>query len=544
MKRKIMDEVIEEVSKIEYEVLDEEYLNNSTSMNFKCKKCGIIRISTFNNLKRRYNCENCEEIEQAELEMERYLNIVNELNRNLCKAEILENKFSYQRLNKYSKKLGYIDFGDFKDKHNIKYFQNNKLYLEDIIKSYKWFYSKYNKFPLAKDCIEHEEMYARSTTTRILNENKMNLKDLCVLISDGKEDKYTRFIGLKIEDYDKHKSRYISICKELGEPISVHKLGEYELPSSRWFLDNCPNQDVKTYPAFYKWCGFKRVQDITKEEATKIIYKMQSVKDKPLMYDDFRNPTEDTIGITTIRKYWKTMNKMKVELGLEIIQEDMVNKHIEDFELIKEEVFYICDTIYIKENRKTIMVKDINKHNRLQLKYSSLNKICANNNTTIRDLITNYGFEFQKEGNGMVIYNNDGEVTKSSYEYIFSNKLKELGYEYNKDYFRDIRYKTFVDNYEEMMDCDYEIHINDRVFYIELAGMLSRDNEKLYKNPELISSKGKSKYAEKLNIKENMFIDNGLEYFILFPSNLKDEKLDELFENILNIKQNKKELIA
>lgn len=88
------------------------------------------------------------------------------------------------------------------------------------------------------------------------------------------------------------------------------------------------------------------------------------------------------------------------------------------------------------------------------------------------------------------------------------------------------------------------IQINDRIVYIEVAGMLSRDNEKLYKNPELISSKGKRKYAEKLNLKENMFIDNGLEYFILFPSDLKEENLDNLFDSILNIKQNIKELSA
>ena len=77
MKRKTIDELMEEVNKIGYEVLDKEYLNNSTKMNFKCKECGSIRVSTFNNLKLRYKCENCEEIKLAESEMERYLNMTN-----------------------------------------------------------------------------------------------------------------------------------------------------------------------------------------------------------------------------------------------------------------------------------------------------------------------------------------------------------------------------------------------------------------------------------------------------------------------------------
>ena len=542
-KANTLEDVIKVADKLGYEVLDKEYINTITEMGFKCKGCGIIRHTSFNNLKHRYDCENCRNIKLRTLELERYLRLVNSLGRNTSKEELTKNKFSYTKLNNYCVFLGYGSFEDFKTKYNIgKPYNQNKLKLEDITDSYKWFYDKYNRFPTSKDCSEHKELHSRNVTTKILNENNISLRELCMSISGGKEDKYTRFIGLEAEDYDKYKNKYINLCKSLVEPISIHKLSSYDLPSSRWFVDYCPNKEVKTYVDFYKWCGITRIKDITKEEAIETIYKMQSELNRPLMYDDFRNPSLETIGITTVKKYWKTMNKMKVELGLEVIQEDMTCKHIEDFELVKQEINYICDTIYIKENRKTIMVKDINKHNRLQLKYSSLNKICTNNNITIRDLITNYGFEFQKEGNGMVIYNDDGEITKSSYEHIFSNKLKELGYKYNKDYFRDIRYKTFIDNYEEKMDCDYKIYIDNRVIYIEVAGMLSKNYEKLYKSPELMYSKSKKLYAEKLNLKENMFIDNGLEYFILFPSDLKDEKLDELFENILNIKQNKKEL--
>lgn len=36
-----------------------------------------------------------------------------------------------------------------------------------------------------------------------------------------------------------------------------------------------------------------------------------------------------------------------------------------------------------------------------------------------------------------------------------------------------------------------------------------------------------------------MFVENSLDYFILFPSDLKEENLDNLFDSILNIKQNK-----
>lgn len=44
--------------------------------------------------------------------------------------------------------------------------------------------------------------------------------------------------------------------------------------------------------------------DISKEEAINKIYNMQNKLNRPLIYDDFRKPNNETIGVTTIKKYW------------------------------------------------------------------------------------------------------------------------------------------------------------------------------------------------------------------------------------------------
>ena len=31
----------------------------------------------------------------------------------------------------------------------------------------------------------------------------------------------------------------------------------YGLPSAKWFVDNCPNKDIKMYDDFILWCGFE-----------------------------------------------------------------------------------------------------------------------------------------------------------------------------------------------------------------------------------------------------------------------------------------------
>jgi len=68
---------------------------------------------------------------------------------------------------------------------------------------------------------------------------------------------------------------------------------------------------------------------------------MQKILDRPLMYDDFRDPKDNEIGITQIRKYWGSMNKMKEELGLEIIQESMIDRQI-NLEEAEQHIKRLC----------------------------------------------------------------------------------------------------------------------------------------------------------------------------------------------------------
>lgn len=273
---------------------------------------------------------------------------------------------------------------------------------------------------------------------------------------------------------------------------------------------------------------------MTKEEVSEIVLNMQSKLNRPLMYDDFRHPSVDEIGITIIKNYWGSMNKMKEELGLKIIQEDMVSKHIDDVNIIINELHYICDKVK-ETGRKTITVFDIETLNRIDSKEMVFRRCCKQNKTSIRNVIENYGCSYQKEGNGLNHFYKDGEKVVSQYELNFSDKLREYKFSYNNTYFRDVRYKELDNNYNGFMNCDYEIHIKDRIFYVEIAGMLSGKCEINHKNNLKQSSKSKQTYSDKLKEKEQMFIDNNLEYYILFPSDLKD--LDKLFSDVLKIEK-------
>ncbi len=112
---------------------------------------------------------------------------------------------------------------------------------------------------------------------------------------------------------------------------------------------------------------------------------------------------------------------------------------------------------------------------------------------------------------------------------MFSKYLKEKGLKYNIDYFRDVKYSTFIPNYKGNMNCDYVIHIDGKIIYIEIAGILSEYKTWFYANKAISRSKSKERYRQKLFKKEFLLKSNNLIYFILFPCDLTREN----FENIL-----------
>lgn len=101
---------------------------------------------------------------------------------------------------------------------------------------------------------------------------------------------------------------YIELFKEIsnkkGKPLKYAELtnNKYGLPSARWFISHCPNKTVHNYNDFISWLGYINKYNINKKEATRIIYHMQSKLNRPLLYDDFRNPQKGEIGIGAINR--------------------------------------------------------------------------------------------------------------------------------------------------------------------------------------------------------------------------------------------------
>ena len=270
-------------------------------------------------------------------------------------------------------------------------------------------------------------------------------------------------------------------------------------------------------------------KNLSKEDCINIIMNMQSKLDRPLEYKDFKNPDMDEIGITSIKKYWGSLNRMKEELGLEIVQENMMDKQLskEDFDNTVNNIINFLS----EENRNFTTTREIHENSNWA-SYGTLDKMCKKYyNENLIKYLARYGIIFGKQGHGLNYDFVDGEHATSQFEYMFSKYLKDYGLQYNVDYFRDVKYSTFIPEYKNNMNCDYVIHINDKTIYIEIAGILAEYKTWFYDDRVIGRSKSKENYRLKLKKKEEMLKSHNLIYFILFPCDLTKDNFKNILEN-------------
>ena len=435
----------------------------------------------------------------------------------------LKENTKYSTYQNFCRDKGYKFEGDLLV--NGKYKPTNELKLEDHISLVKDFYKKNKRFPRRpRDFTTKNNLPSDCAFFRFLKINNIKSTEFAKMVGDNKinpnDFSYEYWLNkLKIE------------CKKLGEPMKQNEITSYSLPSSKWFIENCNNPNVTNYNQFIEYeLNMNPRFNMSKERITKLILELQKKMSRPIQKKDLK-----LCGIceSTVSKIWGSFNEMKESLGLEIKFKSRKAKEI-DINKVKRDICRICSFVYESEGRIKISQNDWRLLEDV-ISYPSCSKWLKNNGSSIRDFITSIGYEYIKAGNGLNYIFNDGEKVKSQYELNFSKYLREdLKLGYKKDYQREVRYTKFISNYTGKLDYDYIININNNLIYIEIAGVL-RDYKKTYKTKK-IKSKSREHYRLTLLDKEKMFEDNNLNYYILFPEDIKRSKLDFMFKSYINNK--------
>jgi hypothetical protein len=435
--------------------------------------------------------------------------------------------------NYFSKETGYKNYQDFCRRNGYKIkgefeingvFKDTKsLILEDYKVLVTQYMSEYSKFPTQSDFIYENNLPSSSSFYRMLKNEKISYSEFNSLV--GNES-----FNPSDFSYEYWLEQFISKSNELGRAIKYDEMSEYKLPSSRWYIKNCNNPTITNFNEFIEFeAKMTPRYNMTKEMATEKIIDLQKTLNRPLMKKDLTVIANGGVGESIVLKYWNSFNEMKRELGLEIVQESMMSKH-KSLHDIKKDIARICVYVYENEGREVITQKDWGLIEGVA-SYPSCSKWLNEAGMSIREYISLIGFTYIEAGSGLNYDFKDGEHVKSQFEMTVSRVLKEkLNLVFEKDYFKEVRYKTFIPNYNELMDCDYVITYKGETIYVEVAGMLRDNKNNFINNMPISTSKSKEKYRQKLIQKEKMLRDNNLKYYILFPSDIQEDFILSLFQ--------------
>jgi hypothetical protein len=206
-------------------------------------------------------------------------------------------------------------------------------------------------------------------------------------------------------------------------------------------------------------------------------------------------------------------NKAVKHYGFDIFS----HKTIDD---LKNDIIKLCNLIYVTEGRKIITYSDIEESEFCSGVCAYSNNFKKHLNITLREFILSIGFDMPKCGLGMVYEFDDGEITTSKFEFETSNYLRNI----NVKYERNIKYKSFIENYKGNKDCDYVIKTDSCLWYVEIAGMMS-DSDIMQSYNSSITEKYRLDLLDKISMLESTKIS----YKILFPTDFKNNPIDKVY---------------
>ena len=402
-----------------------------------------------------------------------------------------------------------------------------EIIYDDLIKLYEQYIEKFNEVPVFSKCTLQNNMPQGRIINRILNENNVTYNDFLLQFEK------VSHVRTESKDYDAYVKKFKNCCKKENRTLKGNELlnNSYGLPSASWFVKYCPDNNVKTYNDFVLWCNLssnKTVYD--KEYVSNVLIQLEKDLQRPIRGYDI---TKETVGFSMIvvKRIFGGLNNAKKELGL-LETPTIQPKPFEHYKCLLDNVL---DQIKENDETKTIITWNDLENTSANGQTISRKSIMSSFNNAGIDIfqyIKSKGFDMNPSTMSFHYTFNDGERTVSSMEYDFSSFLRSLGYKYNKDYYRDVMYKTFS-NTKRKINCDYVINVNNTKLYVEIAGVIYNDSSDNWRTKPY-KSKRHVDYRKNLLYKENLLIDKNENYLFLF----KEEMLNGKYKNIFNYKIN------
>lgn len=392
----------------------------------------------------------------------------------------------------------------------------------DLVVLYKQYIEKYGSVPIYKYCDSKHNMPQGRIITRILKENNISYGDF--LLQFGRTKKVRTE---DVNNYDKYKNDFITICKNINRTLLTDELTDYGLPSSQWFVKHCPNESVKTYNNFVSWCGLEdNSLKKSKLEISETLVKLEEKLERPILRSDI-SLNKTGFSMIVINRIFGGLDNAKKELGL---MPTSYKKPLRPFDFYKNHIDNVLSKLLEINDNNYVSWYDIENTevDGYRASHKTILENFKNNNIDFFKYIKSKGFEIKPDNWSYKYLFEDGEKVVSSYEYKVSKFLKDKGFIYNKTYFRDVLYSTFTNN-SGKHNCDYKIILNDSNFYIEVAGVIHYRDGKWREYES--SYRLHNDYRNKMILKEKLLINNNCNFLFIFPEDFKNDIYKELISN-------------
>lgn len=396
--------------------------------------------------------------------------------------------------------------------------QSTSISYDDLVILYNQYIEKYGEVPTFSKCDSKHNMPQGRIINRVITDKGVTYNDF--LLQFGK----VSHVRTESKDYDMYVKRYKEISDTLGRYILSNELinNHYGLPNANWFVKYCPDDNIKTFTDFVKWCGYDPHYALDKEYVSRKLIELERKLNRPIIKQDI---TLDNVGFSEIVvvRIWGSINKMKKDLGL---MKSVSTKPI-SIEECKMRLQTRLENVYKKTGRKFVSWGDIesNKYPDKPLNHKTYHYAFRRNGENLNAYMKSLGFTMCQNNIGNAYTFDDGEVVKSTFEFDFSTYLRK----HNIKYKRNVRYKTFTDT-QSKIDCDYVLQLDEKPLYIEIAGIIYNTLEDDWRDREY-PSKRENIYRDKMILKEKLLREANVDFIFLFPWDMVSGKYVGILNN-------------
>lgn len=407
------------------------------------------------------------------------------------------------------------------------YISTNQLSYDNLVYLYKEYIQKNGRAPTTVECVSKNNLPQMRVVNRILKDNQVTYKEFMGLLG---KNSHVRTEG---GDFNVYLQKYKEVSERLGRAPLEKELtkNNWGLPSANWLVKNCLEPSVDSYDKFVVWtgCHSNKIKRWTKDEVVSSLKSYEQKINRGLKKSDI-TPENVGFSLIVINRLFGTFGNAIAECGLSKYIPD--KKPLSHYKAVLKDV--VCD--YRRKGEMTyISWSDIESgvYGDTTYNHKTFRKVFENHGENINAFIKSCGCMLNSRGVGYRYTFDDGEMVRSNLEYKYSKFLRGLGFMFNRDYFRDVKYRNF--SYEKSrIDCDYVVANGDNRIYIEIAGMMykpKQSNWRIYNYP----SERANTYRDTILKKEKILKNINVSYLILFHDDFENDEYKNKTLDVLGI---------